>query len=55
MTSLHDRMPNSRWASVMVRRATKAGMNGPAYTFPSRSTLRATSSRGAGSVVVNCR
>ena len=29
MTSLHERMPNSRCASAIVRRATDAGMNGP--------------------------
>ena len=30
MTSLHDRMPNSRCVSPIVRRASDAGMNGPA-------------------------
>ena len=30
MISLHERMPNSRCASDIVRRATAAGMNGPA-------------------------
>ena len=30
MTSLHDRIPNSRCVRLIVRRATSAGMNGPA-------------------------
>ena len=30
MTSLHERMPNSRCVSPMVLRANRAGMNGPA-------------------------
>ena len=30
ITSLHDRMPNSRCVSPIVRRASDAGMNGPA-------------------------
>ena len=30
MTSLHERMPNSRWVNPIVRRASDAGMNGPA-------------------------
>jgi hypothetical protein len=30
MISLHDRMPNSRCESVIVRLATDAGMKGPA-------------------------
>ena len=48
MTSLHDRMPNTLWVSDMVRRANFAGRNGPAYMLPSRSTERATSTRGNG-------
>ena len=30
ISSLHDRMPNSRWVSAIVLRASEAGMNGPA-------------------------
>ena len=30
ITSLHDRMPNSRCVSAIVRRAKLAGRNGPA-------------------------
>ena len=30
ITSLHDRIPNSRCVSPIVRRASEAGMNGPA-------------------------
>ena len=30
ITSLHDRMPNSLCVSDIVRRASDAGMNGPA-------------------------
>ena len=30
ITSLHDRMPNNRWVSDIVRRAKCAGRNGPA-------------------------
>jgi hypothetical protein len=41
--------------SVIVRRARLAGMNGPAYTLPSGSTPRVTSTRGKASVVVSCR
>ena len=46
ISSLHERIPNSRCVSAIVRRARLAGRNGPAYTLPSRSTRRATSTRG---------
>ena len=55
ITSLHERMPNTLCVSDIVRRANFAGRNGPAYMLPSRSTDRATSTRGNASVVVSCR
>ncbi len=55
IVSLHERMPKSRWLSDMTRRARLAGMNGPAYTLPSRSTRLATSTRGHDSAAVSFR
>ena len=56
MTSLQDRMPNTRCASAIVRRASLAGRNGPAKKSPApSSTLRATSTRGNASLVVSRR